>query len=83
MPDGTTKIWRNRLPADLTQLDRERCRVEYVEMKGWEKDITSCRKWEELPKAARDYVECVEREIGVRVRWIGVGPEREAMIERL
>ena len=49
-------------------------------MKGWQKDITGARKWEDLPVEARDYVEFVEKEIGAKVRWIGVGPGREAMI---
>ena len=51
-------------------------------MPGWKCDISSCRKWEELPKEARDYVEYVEREIGCRIGYVSVGPERESIIIR-
>ena len=54
--------------------------IEYME--GWKCDISGCRKWEELPEAARKYVEYVEREIGCRITYVSVGPERDAIIIR-
>ena len=54
--------------------------IEYME--GWKCDISGCRKWEELPEAARKYVEYVEREIGCRITYVSVGAERDAIIIR-
>ena len=51
-------------------------------MPGWKCDISGCRKWEDLPKEARDYVEYIEREIGCRIGYVSVGPERESIIIR-
>ena len=80
--DGTVTVWRDRLPADLRQLDRERCKVEYVELDGWNSEITGCRSWEQLPQKAKEYVEFVEKEVGVPIEWVGVGPARDAMVTR-
>lgn len=49
---------------------------------GWNCDITGCRKFEELPQAARDYVAYVEKAVGCRIKYISVGPERDACIVR-
>ncbi len=54
--------------------------VEYVD--GWHSDISKARTWEELPKAARDYVEMIEAAVGCRIAYVSVGPEREACIQR-
>ena len=40
------------------------------------------RKYAELPKEARDYIEYVEAEIGCRMSFISVGPERDAYCVR-
>ena len=39
-------------------------------------------KWDDLPQLAKDYVNYLERELQVPIRWIGVGPARESIIER-
>ena len=49
---------------------------------GWGCDISGVRRWEDLPQAARDYVEYVEREIGCRITYVSVGPERDSIIIR-
>ena len=51
-------------------------------MPGWKCDISGVRKWEDLPKEARDYVEYVEREIGCHITYVSVGPERDSIIVR-
>jgi adenylosuccinate synthase len=60
----------------------DRARPVYERMAGWRCDISGIRMFDELPRAARDYVLRAEALIGVPVRWISVGPEREAMIMR-
>lgn len=54
----------------------------YEELPGWQEDISGCRSFEDLPVNAQRYVERVEELIGARVSAIGVGPARDAIIER-
>ena len=49
---------------------------------GWHCDISGCRRWEELPQEARDYVLYIERQIGCQIKYISVGAERDAYVER-
>ena len=51
-------------------------------MEAWEEDITGCRTFESLPKAAQAYVLRIEELMGVPVSMVSVGPEREQMIIR-
>ncbi|KAI4172251.1 MAG: hypothetical protein LQ343_003686 [Gyalolechia ehrenbergii] len=67
-------------PADLDVL--ERCEVLYEELEGWGSSSVGKSRWEELPEGARGYVEFIEGRVGVRVKYIGTGVEREAMIVR-
>ena len=53
---------------------------EYVELPGWQDDITQVRRWEDLPKAAQSYVRELERLVGCPVHLVSVGPDREATI---
>ena len=58
------------------------CEPVYIEMDGWDEDITSVRDFEQLPGAAQRYVEKIEQLVGMRISYISVGPHREAMIIR-
>ena len=61
-------------------LDRAKPVVEYVP--GWNCDISKCRHWEELPKAAQDYILYLEKAVDCRIKYISVGAEREEYLER-
>ena len=52
---------------------------EYVD--GWKCDISGCRKPEDLPKAALDYIKYVEKLVGAPIKYVSVGAEREAYVE--
>ena len=67
-------------PADPNVLDR--VKPQYETLKGWNKPTTGCRAWYDLPVEARTYIEFIETFIGVKVKWIGVGPARDHMIMR-
>ncbi|KAJ7456304.1 AMPSase 1 [Mycena galericulata] len=67
-------------PADLGVLAR--VEVEYVTLPGWETSIEQVRKYEELPDKCRAYVEFIEEALKVPITWIGVGPDRDAMLEK-
>lgn len=49
---------------------------------GWKKDISSCRKWEDLPEEARKYVRYIEHSIDCPITYISIGPERDSIILR-
>ena len=54
--------------------------VEYMD--GWKCDISGIRNWEDLPEAARKYVEYIEQQIGCHIGYVSVGPERDSIILR-
>lgn len=51
-------------------------------MEGWNCDISGARTWEDLPEAARRYVEFIEEQIGCHIRYVSVGAERDAYLVR-
>ncbi|PNP46202.1 hypothetical protein TGAMA5MH_02237 [Trichoderma gamsii] len=67
-------------PADLNILNP--AEVVCHEMPGWQKPTTNARTYDDLPKEARDYVEYIEKFVGVKIKYIGTGPDRDAMIQR-
>lgn len=54
--------------------------IEYLD--GWQTDISDVRKFEDLPKAAQEYVLFIEKSIGAPITYVSVGPERESIIIR-
>ena len=54
--------------------------IEYME--GWASDISACRRFEDLPVQAREYVEFIEKSIGCPIKYVSVGPERDSIIIR-
>ncbi len=68
------------LPADARALDR--CRPRWRSFPGWRASTTAARRWSELPRQAREYLEWVERACGVPIHAVSVGAEREAEVRR-
>ncbi|OCA01987.1 adenylosuccinate synthase [Akkermansia glycaniphila] len=58
----------------------EACKPVYVELPGWNQDISSCRTWDELPANCKAYVKRFGELIGCPVTTVGVGPDREQTI---
>ncbi len=58
------------------------CEVVYETLPGWMSDISGARTWAQLPPAAQEYVVRVEQLAGVPIKWIGVGPGRDAIVEK-
>ncbi len=67
---------------DLDAYQLAQAKPIYRTARGWQSDITRARKFADLPPRARQYVETIEKLVGVPVRWVSVGPEREATIKR-
>ncbi len=53
---------------------------EYEELPGWSEPISECRSLEDLPAAARAYVERIAQFTGVPVVLVGVGPGRDQVV---
>ncbi|MBO8475598.1 MAG: adenylosuccinate synthase [Bacteroidetes bacterium] len=54
----------------------------YEELPGWNVDMTSIKSEEEFPQAFSDYIKFIEKELGVPVTILSVGPDREQTIVR-
>ena len=54
----------------------------YTEFKGWNADLTGYRKEDELPEEFRNYIAFMENYLGVPIRIISLGPDRDATIMR-
>ena len=67
-------------PSQIAML--ERARPIYEELPGWDEDISTCARWEELPPNAQAYFTRIEDLAGVPIATISVGPGREQTIER-
>ena len=52
----------------------------YKEFKGWKKDLTKCKTAKELPSAFKRYIAFIEKELGVKVSYASVGPDRSQTI---
>ncbi len=68
--------------ADVDSYGLDKVETIYTTVKGWQEDISQARSFDELPVQARDYVKLIEDAAQVPVKWIGVGPQREATIRR-
>ena len=53
----------------------------YEYVPGFKCDISACRKPEELPKEALDYVRYLEKAVGCPIKYVSVGPDRDQYIE--
>jgi adenylosuccinate synthase len=54
----------------------------YTEMTGWEEDISGIREFDKLPEALKIYTEFIEKQTGVPVTLVSVGPDRKETIFR-
>ena len=50
--------------------------------KGWGTDLDHAKTYEQLPEAAKAYIEAIENYLGIPVRFVSTGPEREKLIVR-
>jgi len=54
----------------------------YTELKGWDENISGVKEYDNLPDALKKYIEFVEKNTGVPVTMVSVGPDREETIFR-
>ena len=75
--NGTTI---ERMPTETSVLAR--CQPVYKSFKGWKEDLSKIRRFDDLPRAAKIYLNFLERYLRVRVTMISVGKDREKIILR-
>jgi adenylosuccinate synthase len=68
------------VPALLDELDG--ATPELTFLPGWKQDTTDARTFAQLPPNALAYLEAIESHLGAPVRYVGVGPDREQLIDR-
>lgn len=61
---------------------RERVEPVYVEMPGWKTDMTKMTGEDEFPEEFNAYLSFIEEELGVPIKIVSVGPDREQTIIR-
>ncbi|XP_072292896.1 adenylosuccinate synthetase isozyme 2 [Eucyclogobius newberryi] len=59
----------------------QRVEVQYETLPGWNSDTSAARNFDDLPENAQKYVYYIKEQLGVPVKWIGVGKSRESMIQ--
>ena len=57
-----------------------RCRPTFQDFPGWDKTTSECRRLTDLPSAARNYLEFLERELGTLILGVSVGKGRDQII---
>lgn len=68
------------MPSTVSELAR--VTTESITLPSWEEDISTCRTYEELPINCRNYIETIEKILGVEISLISVSPEADATIIR-
>ncbi|HLG03881.1 MAG TPA: adenylosuccinate synthetase, partial [Bacteroidia bacterium] len=69
----------DKLPYDIIH---KKIEPVYVDLKGWNSDLTTITSADEMPVALQDYIAFIERETGVPVSIVSVGPDRKQTLLR-
>jgi adenylosuccinate synthase len=54
----------------------------YEQLPGWGGDISEVTDYDDLPQAAKDYVDMLEEQSQVPITWVSVGPKRSQTLIR-
>jgi len=66
------------IPAQASGYDKLECI--YQKLPGWQASTQGVTKFDELPKAAREYLAFVEKETGAKIGMVSTGPDRNQII---
>ena len=69
----------NHLPYSI---EKEHVTPVYTEFKGWQKDLTTITNFAEIPSELKDYIQFIENFVGIPVKIVSVGPDRNQTIVR-
>jgi adenylosuccinate synthase len=54
----------------------------YTEMQGWKENISDIKEYDKLPESLKEFISFIEKQTGVPVTMVSVGPDREETIFR-
>ena len=66
----------------LTTEELYKAKPVYEELKGWKIDIRGIKEYDKLPKEAKDYIEFIEKQLGIKVSMVSNGPKRDEILFR-
>lgn len=66
------------VPATINEFAR--CKPIYIELPGWQCDISRVKSWDDLPENTQKYIKTIEELTNVPVVMISVGPDRDQTI---
>lgn len=72
------KVYKDFLTTDKLY----KAKPVYETLPGWKRDIRGIKNYDELPKEAKDYVEFIEKELGVKISMVSNGPKRHEILYR-
>jgi len=75
--DGQTT---SEIPFQMSRLKIEPVLESF---EGWKSDTTSLKKYDNLPEKMKEYVQFINKFLGVKVAYISNGPGRDQLIENL
>ena len=82
----TVKVCTSYLSGgkECREISVENLQIEpvYIELPGWNENISAIRDFRKLPENLRNYIKFVEDHTGISVRMVSVGPDREETIFR-
>ncbi len=65
-------------PSSIEEL--KLCEPVYESFPGWDEDISRARSLDDLPPAARNFIEALQKTVGVDAELVSVGPDRSQTI---
>ena len=65
------------------QMNRVKIEPQLQSFDGWKTDITAVKKYDKLPEKMREYVQFINKYLGVKIAYISNGPGRDQLIENL
>ena len=68
------------VPRFDTLSDLDRVEPVVTMLPGWEQDISGCTRWDELPEAAKNYVQFLEKQLDHEIQFVSTGAEREKFV---
>lgn len=72
------KTYLHEFPSEMNILPQ--CIPVYDTLSGWQKPLRGIRNYTQLPKEAKQYIRYVQRNLGIPITIISVGPDRKELI---
>ena len=79
---GHTLVVPKQEVDKLYELNDDEVKPVYKTVPGWFTSLAEVNEYEKFPKELRDYVDFLEKELGVPIKMVSVGPDRKQTILR-